>query len=69
MNRLLRYIAVFVVALATSCKRSAHEAYWKTVESGINTVPHVSDITTIFSNAPMDHFIGQYSWDPAGPVM
>ena len=39
------------------------------MENGIVTVPHVSEITAIFSNAPTDHFIGQYSWDATGPVL
>jgi hypothetical protein len=58
-----------VLAVVSACKRTQHDAYWRTVEHGITNVPHVSEITALFSNAPTDHFIGQYSWNPAGPVM
>ena len=45
------------------------DSYVKTVKSGIKIIPHVDQITALFTNAPIDHLITEFGFDIKKPVV
>lgn len=58
-------VAFFTI---TGCNLNVRQSHEQTVRDGVRTVPHVSEIITIFTNAPTDHFITQFGFYENKPV-
>ena len=51
--------AVVAVCLVGCTKNPSHNDYIETTKRGVTAVPHVQEITAIFTNSPKSHFIEQ----------
>lgn len=61
-------MSVLVLSSAAGCKQQLMENHLQTVRDGLHAVPHVQEITKVFSNSPMDHFITHFGLDKKEPV-
>ena len=62
MKMLLNYAAILAIAFSSAgCLEQLKANHKQTVLDGLKSVPHISEIKAIFSNAPTDHFITDFS--------
>ena len=70
MKMLLNYAAILAIAFSSAgCLEQLKANHKQTVLDGLKSVPHISEIKAIFSNAPTDHFITDFSLYKDKPVM
>ena len=69
MKSFLSFAAILAVAVVSpGCLEQLKANHKQAVLDGLKSVPHVSEIITIFSNAPTDHFITDFSVYKDKPV-
>lgn len=57
----------FILLLVSCVDR--REQYEKTVKSGTENVPHVSELITLFPNGTIDHFLSSFGLDRDKPLI
>lgn len=67
MKRFRTWITIGLAVTMPGCSPSMSD-YKKTIRVGIESVPHVQEITQMFPNAPADHFITHYGFVKNDPV-
>ena len=69
MKAFLNLVAILTILLVSSgCLERLKANHKQAVLDGLKSVPHVSEIISIFSNAPTDHFITDFSVYKDKPV-